>query len=144
MDLKILRLTYFLLLKRRSIGSIQFNGKIINMIFPIKIGIIFTSRYLRLSEGYSFLQHNFIFKSPLNLFCLDLKIFQFFTQSKVLICIQPRCVKSAQTNLFSFFIELLKHKRLVSSAKWWIFKKFIALYRSFIYDKNRRGPRTDL
>ena len=76
--LKILRLTYFLLLKRRSIGSVQFNGKIINMILPTKIDIIFTSRYLRLSEGYSFLPHNFIFKSLLNLFCLALKIFQFF------------------------------------------------------------------
>ena len=35
------------------------------------------------------------------------------------------------------------HNRLVSSAKWWTFQIFIVLLRLFIYNKNRRGPRTD-
>ena len=46
-------------------------------------------------------------------------------------------------SLLSFLIELLKHKRLVSSAMWWTLQNFIAWLRSFIYNKNRRGPRTD-
>ena len=45
--------------------------------------------------------------------------------------------------MFSLLIELLQHNRLVSSAKWWILQDFITWLRSFIYSKNRRGPRTD-
>ena len=56
------------------ISSIQFNGKIINMMFPTKFPAIFTLRYLTLSVGYSLLPRNFTFKSSSNFFCLDLKI----------------------------------------------------------------------
>ena len=54
MDLNILRLI-FSHIEKESIDSIQFNGKIINMILPNKLLV-----------GYSFLPHNFIFKSPSN------------------------------------------------------------------------------
>ena len=39
--------------------------------------------------------------------------------------------------------ELPRHNRLVSSAKWWTLQNFVVWYRSFIYNKNRRGPRID-
>ena len=44
------------------------------MIFLLKICINFRTQVLRLSAGYSFLPHSFIFKSPSNFFCLDLKV----------------------------------------------------------------------
>ena len=53
------------------------------------------------------------------------------------------CFKSELTSLFSFLMKLLRHKRLVTSAKWWTLLNFIAWLRSFIYNKSRRGPRTD-
>ena len=40
-------------------------------------------------------------------------------------------------------MELVRNKRLVSSAKWWTLQNFIVLCKSFIYSKNRRGLRTD-
>ena len=40
-------------------------------------------------------------------------------------------------------MKLVRNKILVSSAKWWTLQNFIALCKSFIYSKNRRGPRTD-
>ena len=46
------------------------------------------------------------------------------------------------TSWFSFLIEFLIDKRLVSSAKWWTLQNFIAWFRSFIHNKNSRGPRT--
>ena len=113
----------------------------------LRFASILTPKYLTLSVGYSLLPHNLIFKSPSNFFCLDLKITisVFFTLSEILFAFNQltRCFKSALTSLFSFLIELLRHKRLVSSAKWWTLRNFIAWLRSFIYSKNRRGPRTD-
>ena len=113
----------------------------------VKFVSIFTPRYLTLWVGYSLLPHNFIFKPLSSFFCLDLKITisVFFTLSEILFAFNQltRCFKSALTSLFSFLIELLWHNRLVSSAKWWTLQNFIAWFRSFIYNKNRRGPRTD-
>ena len=43
----------------------------------------------------------------------------------------------------SFLMELVRNKRLVSSANWCTLQNFIALCKSFIYSKNRREPRTD-
>ena len=51
--------------------------------------------------------------------------------------------KSVLISLLSFLMELVRNKRLVSSAKWWTLQNFIAVCKSFIYSKNRRGPRTD-
>ena len=45
--------------------------------------------------------------------------------------------------LFRFLMQLFRHNRLVSSAKWWTFQIFIVWLSLFIYNKNRRGPRTD-
>ena len=42
-----------------------------------------------------------------------------------------------------FLMELVRNKKLVSSAKWWTLQNFIALCKSFIYSKNRRAPKTD-
>ena len=91
--------------------------------------------------------YNLIFKSPSNFFCLNLKITisVFLTLREILFAFNQltRCFKSALTSLFNFLMELLRHKRLVSSAKWWTLQNFIAWLRSFIYSKNRSGPRTD-
>ena len=46
MDLNILRQTYFFILKKDSIGPIQFNGKIINTILPTKVCINFHTQVL--------------------------------------------------------------------------------------------------
>ena len=108
---------------------------------------IFTPNYLTLSVEYSLLPHNLIFKSPSNFLCLDLKITisVFFTLSEILFAFNQftRYFKSALTSLFSFLMELLRHKRLVLSTKWWTLHNFIAWLKSFICSKNRRGPRTD-
>ena len=40
-------------------------------------------------------------------------------------------------------MELVRNKRLVSSAKWCTLQNFMALCKSFIYSKNRRRPRID-
>ena len=40
-------------------------------------------------------------------------------------------------------MELVRNKRLVSSAKWWTLQNLTALCKSFIYIKNKRGLRTD-
>ena len=147
MDLNILQLTCFLILKRRTLALFSLLESPLTWYCQLRFVSIFTPRYLTLSVGYSLLPLNFIFKSPSNFFCLDLKITisVFFTLSEILFAFNQltRCFKSALTSLFSFLIELLRHKRLVSSAKWWTLRNFIAWLRSFIYSKNRRGPRTD-
>ena len=108
---------------------------------------IFTPRYLTLSVGHGLLPHNFIFKSPSSFFYLDLNITisVFLTLSEILFAFNQstRCFKSLLTCLFSFLIELLRHNRFVSSAKCWTLQDFIAWLRSFLYNKNRRGPITD-
>ena len=76
---------------------------------------------------------------------LTFKPFQSFTSSKIFFAFNQltRCLKLALVSLFSFLIELLRHNRLVSSRKWWTLQNFIAWLWLFIYNKNRRGPRTD-
>ena len=39
-------------------------------------------------------------------------------------------------------MELVRNKRLVSSAKGWTLQNFIALCKSLMDSKNKRGPRT--
>ena len=69
MNLNVLKLTYFFILK--SSNSIQFDRKIINMtlsfkIFTIYTIAIFSLSYLTLSVGCILLPHNFNFESPSN------------------------------------------------------------------------------
>ena len=40
-------------------------------------------------------------------------------------------------------MELVRDKRLVPSPKWCTYRNFIAIFKSFVYNKNRRVPRTD-
>ena len=147
MDLNILRLTHFLILKRSAFTLFSLMDRSLTWYCQVRFVSIFTPMYLTLSVGYSLLPHDFIFKSPSSFFCLDLKITIsfFFTLNEVLFAFNPltRCFKSVLTSLFNFLIQLLTYKTLVSSAKWWTLQKFIAWLRSLIYDKNRRGPRTD-
>ena len=85
------------------------------MVLPTKVCTIFTPRYLALSVGYSLLPHNMIFKSLANFFCLDFKITisVFFTLNEILFAFKrlTGCFKSTLTSLFSFLIDLLRHKR---------------------------------
>ena len=147
MDLKILRLTYFLSLNRKAFVQFNLMERSLTWYCQLRFVAIFTCRYLTLSVRYNLLPHNFIFTSLSSFFYLDLRITisVFFTMSEILFAFNQltSCFKSALTSLFSFLIELLRHKRLVSSAKWWTLQNFIAWLRSFIYSKNRRGPRTD-
>ena len=135
--------TYFLILKRRGLALFSLMERSLTGCCQVRFLLIFAPRYLTLSVGYSLLPHNFIFKSPSSLFCLDLKITisVFLTLSEILFAFNQltRCFKSALTSLFSFLIELLRHNRLVSSAKWWTLQNFIAWLRSFIYNINRRA-----
>ena len=146
MDLNILRLRH-LILKRKALALFSLMGRSLTWNCKVKFASIFTPKYLTLSVWYSLLPHNFIFKSPSNFFCLDLKITisVFFTLSEILFAFNQltRCFKSALTNLFSFLIELLRHNKLVPLTKWWTLQNFIAWLKSFIYNKNRRGPKTD-
>ena len=126
MDLNILRLTYFLILKSRALALFSLMGRSLTSCCQVRFVLIFKQRYLALSVGYSLLPHNFIFKSLSSFFCLDLRItisvFFFFSVffSEILFAFNQltRCFKPALTSLFSFLIELLRHNTLVSSAKW--------------------------
>ena len=130
MDLNILRLTYFLILKRRAFALFSLVDRSLTWYYKLRFVSIYTPRYLILSVGYNLLPHNVIFKSPSNFFCLDLKIIisVFFMLSEILFAFKQltRCFKSALVSLFSFLIELLRYKRLVSSAKWWTLQNLIA------------------
>ena len=136
-----------IILKRSAFALFSLMDRSLRWYCQLRFVSIFTPTYLTLSVGYSLLPHNSIFKSPSSFFCLDLKITisVFFTLSEILFAFNQltRCFKSALTCLFSFLIELLRHNRLVSSAKWWTLQNFIAWLRSFIYNKNSRGPKTD-
>ena len=136
MELDIFRLTYFLILKRRALALFSLMERSLTWYCQLRFASIFTPKYLTLSVGYSLLSHNLIFKSPSNFFCLDLKItiLVFFTFIEIWFAFNQysRCFKSALTSLFSFLIELLRHKKLVSSAKWWTLQNFIA-WLSLIY-----------
>ena len=141
-------LTYLLMLKRRALALFSLTERSLSWYCQLSFVSIFTPRYLTLSVEYIYLLPlNFIFKSLLNFFCLDLKLpFQFcFTLSEILFAFNQltRCFKSALTSLFSFLIELPRHNRLVSSAKWWTLQNFIDWFRSFIYNKKSKGSRTD-
>ena len=144
MDLNILRLKCFLILNRIALALFCLMDRLLTYC-QLTFVSIFTPKYLTLSVGYSILLHNLICKSPSNYFWLYLKIIVsvFFTLSEILFQFNQfaRCFKSALTNLFTFLIRLIRYKRLVASSKWWILKNFIAWLRSFIYSKNRRGPR---
>ena len=123
MDLNILRLAYFLILKIIALALFSLMEGSLTCYYQLRFVSIFTPKYLTLSVGYSPLPYNLIFKSPSNFFCLDLKITisVFLILSETLFAFNQfaRCFKSsALTSLFSFLIELLRHKRLLSSAKW--------------------------
>ena len=139
MDLNISRLKYFLILKKRKFALFSLMERSLTWYCQLRFISIFTSRYLTSSVGHNLLPHDFIFKSHWNFFCLDLEITisVFFMLSEILFEFNQlnRCFKSALTSLFSFLIELFRHERLVSSARWWTLKKFIACLRSFINKK---------
>ena len=147
MDLDILRSTYFLIFERRELTLPSLMERSLIWHCQLKFASIFTRWYLTFSVGYSLLPHNFIFKSIPNFFCLDLKIFVSvnFPLSELLFIFNQltRCFKSALISLFSFWIELLKHKRLASSAKWWALENFIAWLRLVLYNRSIRGPAID-
>ena len=100
MDLNIVRLTYFLILKRRTFALFS-HGDIMETSLTrycqLNFVSIFTPRYLTLSVGYSLLPHNFIFKLLSNFFCLNLKIAIsiFFTLEEILFAFNQstRCSK---------------------------------------------------
>ena len=129
MDLNILILTCFLILKRTALALFSLMKRSLTWYYQLRFASIFATKYLALSVSFTLLRGNLIFKSSTNFFCLDLKatISVFFTLSEILFTFNQyaRCFKSALTILFSFLIELLRHKRLVSSAKWWTFQNFI-------------------
>ena len=120
-DFKVLRLIYFLIQERKALTLFSLLEISLTGYCQLRFVSVFTSRYLTLLVGYSLLPHNLIYKSPSSFFCLDLKITisVFFTLSGTLFEFNQltRCFRSALTSFFSFLIELLKHKRLVSSAK---------------------------
>ena len=120
-DFKVLRLIYFLISERKALTLFSLLEISLTGYCQLRFVSVFTSRYLTLLVGYSLLPHNLIYKSPSSFFCLDLKITisVFFTLSGTLFEFNQltKCFRSALTSFFSFLIELLKHKTLVSSAK---------------------------
>ena len=44
---------------------------------------------------------------------------------------------------FEFLYELTIFSKLVSSTKWYVKEFFIESFRSLMYRRNRRGPRTE-
>ena len=72
MDLNIVSLTYFFILKGFALFSLM--ERSLTCRCQLRFLSVFTPGYLTPSVGYSLLQHNFISKLPSNFFCLDLKI----------------------------------------------------------------------
>ena len=109
MDLNILRPKYFLIFKNESISSIQFNGKIINMMLPSKFVSIFTPRYLILSVGYSLLPHNYLY----NLEILKYPPFhsKSFSNSFQLFYLESELMSSVRSNVI-YKIQGLVNKNL--------------------------------
>ena len=122
MDLNILKLTYFLILKRRALAPFSLMERSPTCYCQQRFVPFFTPAYLTFSVGYSLLPHNLIFKSPPNFFCLYLKItvsvFFFLSLREIFFIFNQltRYVKSV--SLYRFLTELFKHKRLWSSTKW--------------------------
>ena len=142
MDLNILRLMYFLILKRRALALFILMERSLTWCCQVSFVSILTPRYLTLSVGYSFLPYNLIFKSTAVYFAWFKDYhFSFFTLNEILFDFNQltRSLKSALTSLLSLLIELLRDNRLVPQVKWWTLQNFIAWSRSFIYNKNRRG-----
>ena len=126
---------FFLIFKRRALALLD----IVNMVC--------LNFHTQVRNTFSRVTSTIIFKPPSNFFCLDLKITIsgfFFTLCEILFAFNQLtgCLKSALICLFSFLTELVRHKRLVSSAKETL-QNFIAWLRSFISSKSRRGLRTD-
>ena len=138
--------TYFLILKRRALAQFSLTERSLTWHCQLRFASILTPKYFTLSVGYSLLTYSLTFKLSSKFFCLDLliSISVFFNIEWNFIFIRQltSCFKSALTSFFSFFIELLKHNKLVSSAKWWTLQNFIARLASFIFNRNRRDPRT--
>ena len=137
MDLNILRLTYFLILKRRALALFSLMERLLTWYCQLRFVSIFTPKYLTISVGYSLLPYNLIFKSPSSFFCLDLKITisVFFTLSEILFAFNhfAWCFKSALTHLFSFSLELLRQEisvisKVVNFAEFYCFIKVKQLY----------------
>ena len=83
MDLNVLKLTYFLILKRRALALFSFMERLLTWYCQLKFVSIFILRYLTLSVRYSLLPHNFSFKSSQILFCFNYH-FNFFLLSDIL------------------------------------------------------------
>ena len=112
MDLNILRLTYFLILKRRPLVLFSLKQRSLTWLSQLRFESIWTPRYFTLSLVHSLLAYNLTFKLPSNFFCLNLKITtsSFLTLSEILFAFSQltSCFKSALTSLFSFLIQLLR------------------------------------
>ena len=122
-DLNILRLTYFHILKIRALALFSLMERSFTWHSQLRFVSIFTPRYLTLLVGYSLLPHS-LFSTHLQIsFVYRYKDhhLSFFTLSEILFVFKQltRCFKSILTSLFKLLIELLIHNRLVSSAKWW-------------------------
>ena len=74
MDINILRLTYFLILKRTALALFSLMERSLICYCQLRFVSIFAPKYLTLPVRLSHLPQNLVFKSPLNFFCLDLKI----------------------------------------------------------------------
>ena len=67
MDLNILRLKYFVTLKKREFALFSLMERLLTWYCQLRFLSIFTPNYLTLLVGYSLLSHDLIFKSPSNL-----------------------------------------------------------------------------
>ena len=110
----------FLSFEKEITSSIQFNGEIINMMFSTKFVYILTPRYLTLiwlNQPDIVFNLNYIFKSPSNFFCLDLKItiYVFSTEWNFLhLLVQFSICVLWHNKLALWFME-----RVSVSRSWW-------------------------
>ena len=111
----ILRLTYFLILKRRGLALFCLMEISLTLYCQLRFVSIFTPSYFTLSVVYSILPCNFL------LLRFQDCHFIYFTFIEILLAFNQltTCFKSAYTTLFNVLINLLGHNRLVVSlAKW--------------------------
>ena len=118
-------------------SSIQFNGKIINIMLPSKVCINFYTQVFNTFGRIQSFTTLFYFKITFKFLLLRFKDYHFSFFSEILFAFNKLtgCFKSALTSLFSFLIELLQHNRLWKKNKF----SFLEERKLKLCRTNRKG-----
>ena len=139
----MLILTKFLILKRRAFALFAFVAISETWSFQFKFSSILMRRYLTERVGPSRFLLSLVLTSSSNFFlwCLKITNSVFWTFREILFAFSQSVTFISR---FTYLLSLnIYWSRFVSSAKWWTFQNFIAWFKSLIFIKSKRRPRTE-